>query len=296
MKNFSDIKHRIKSISDTRKITGAMETISVAKMRKALRRYENNKAYFETIRGVISDIILRTEKAEHKVFMQSAKRKAAFIAIASDKGLAGGFNHNILAFAEREITRSIEPHVFAVGQVCEEYFTNRGIAIDGAFADASYEPSVKQAAEMSERVYSMFDRGEIDEAYIIYTAMEGRGKMTPSVLKLLPFDRNEVLGERDENIADGRERERIYYEPSPEEVLATLIPQYLTAMIYGALIQSSACEHSQRRSAMNSATRNANELLEKLQVDYNRARQETVTDELSEIVTAANGVQNENRN
>ena len=287
MRNFSDIKHRMKSVSDTRKITGAMETISVAKMQKAWRRYENNKAYFSTIRQTIENIVRYTKQAEHKVFSAPKDAHTAIIVIASDKGLAGGFNHAVLAYALQTVQVHADAHIFAVGQVCKEYFDARNRATDVTFADASFDPDIEQAAEIGERLYAMFRNGEIDGAFIVYTAMEGHGKMTPVAERLLPFPQDFST----EKAANGDYVLReIVYEPSAEEVLERLVPQYLTGMIYGALIQSSACEHSQRRSAMHSATRNASALLDELRGEYNRLRQEAVTNELSDIVTAANGV------
>lgn len=293
MRNFSGIKHRIKSVSDTQKITGAMETISVAKMRKALHRYENNKTYFETIRRTINEIVLCTKQAEHKVFLPSAEQRAAFVVVASDKGFAGGFNHNILAMALRQIERFPTPHIFAVGQVAAEFFSAKKMILDETFADASFDPAISQAAEMSERLYAMFEKDEIDCAYIVYTAFDAHSKMQPEVLRLLPFDRSDVMRELTYEESDAVRE--LTFEPSAEAVLEVLIPQYLTGLIYGALVQSSACEHSQRRSAMRSATQNASDILEALHIEYNRARQESVTGELIEIVTTAGGVKEDDR-
>ena len=290
MKNFSYIKHRIKSVSDTRKITGAMETISVAKMRKAAVRYENNKAYFSAIRETISNIILYSRSTEHKVFAKSNGNRTAYIVIASDKGLAGGFNHTILEHARETVTACENARLFTVGQVCHAYFAACGIEADGEFADASFDPDVSQAAEMSERMYSLFESGQIDSAYIIYTAYGEHGKMSPEKIRLLPFDRDAVVREKQIGAAEEAALHELIYEPSADAVLEKLLPQYLTGIVYGALIQSSASEHSQRRAAMNNATRNASEILADLTVEYNRARQEAVTGEMIEIVTAANGV------
>ena len=293
MKNFSQIKHRIKSISDTRKITGAMETISVAKMRKAMYRCENNRAYYETIRDTVEKIVLCSGKTEHKVFAATESARPAYIVIASDKGLAGGFNHTILEYARREWQACPHAHIFTVGQICREYFAARGVQADISFADASFDPSVSQAARMSKKIYEMFMSAAIDSAYIVFTAWGEHGKMEPTTLRLLPFDRDAVVRQREPSDRDKYMFRELLFEPSAEEVLEQLFPQYLTGVLYGALLQSSACEHSQRRAAMHNATHNANELLSGLTAEYNRARQETVTGELTEIVAAANGVQDD---
>ena len=283
MRNFSEIKHRIKSVSDTRKITGAMEMISVAKMRKAVKSYESNKAYFSALRKVISDIAARSKNVAHKALCASSGKNTAYIVVASDKGLAGSFNHDILAHAEKVVSGKDNARLFAIGHVCAEYFKSRDFIVDDTFVDASYDPSIMRAAEIGETVYGMFERGGIDRAYIVYTAMQGN-KAVPERLVLLPID---------DCVSDCGRCDEISYEPSAEEVLCELIPQYLTGIIYGALVQSSLCEHEQRRSAMNNSTRNADELLEKLKSEYNRARQETVTGELMEIVTASYGERND---
>ncbi len=287
MKNLSDIKHRIKSISDTRKITNAMETISVAKMRKAMNGYDCNRAYFEAIRGMINDVLAYTEKSEHKVFLPSANKKAAIIVIASDKGLAGGFNLNVLKFADSFISRFDSPCVFAVGQMGAEHFDAKGIHVDSSYVYATFDPSVSDASAMGACIYDMFSCGKADSAYIVYTSMTEHGRTEPKALQLLPFGKSDGL--EADNSEHGYTTQFIY-EPSPKEVLEYLIPQYLTGMIYGALIESSACEHSERRNAMNSATKSATDLLDVLHIEYNRARQESITGEITEIVTAANGV------
>ncbi len=295
MKNISDIKRRIKSISDTRKITNAMETISVVKMQNALSRYESNKAYFETVRKTISNIVLFTKSVEHKAFSHVKEGKEAFIVIASDKGLAGGFNHAVLEFALTEIRNAKEPHLFAVGQMCCEFFAMRKLSADATFADATYDPSVDEAAEMSEKLYKMFSDGTIGSAYIIFTEYGEHGAMSPKKIRLLPFERTNVVHENEVSVGEEFALHELEYEPSAEEVLSMLIPQYLTGMIYGALIQSAACEHSCRHSAMSSATRNATKLLDSLKLEYNRARQESITGELSEIITAQMGGYGNNR-
>lgn len=288
MKNPTDIKARIKSVSETRKITGAMETISIAKMRKAMTRFENNRAYFATLRDVIRDVAAHTN-AEDSRYLRPGRGKNTLIAvIASDKGLAGGFNHNVLKLAYERITAAAHATVACVGMVAGEFFRIHGIPVAMDFAFGSSDPIVEDAREITDRIVELYDRGDIDEAYLVYTRMESSANMYPETIKLLPLPADEFDAE-----------EELYteleYEPSAEEVFDALIPQYLTGTVYGALIQSSAAEHCSRRTAMNNATKNAGDLLEELNIDFHRARQETVTNEISEIITAAMGVGNEKR-
>ena len=282
MKSFADIKRRISSVSDTRKITGALETISTVKMRRAMGKYENNKAYFAEMRRMMADISSATPLSSHKVFSHSPCNMAAVVAIASDKGFVGNFNHAVLECAREQIEKCGAKLIYGVGLVALEYFSARGIKADDEFAAAVFDPAIEDAARMGEVLYEKFADGEIDSAYVVYTAIGEYGKGAPEVIRLLPFERS----------GDAASDE-IAYEPSAEKVLGQLVPQYLSAILYGALIQSAACEHSVRRAAMNSAQTNATDILDELKVEYNRARQEAITNELSDIITASNGVKYE---
>lgn len=288
MKNLADIKARIKSVSETRKITGAMETISVAKMRKAMTRFENNRAYFAALRSVIADIAAHTRYVSNKYLKNDFRSgNTLFVVVASDKGLAGGFNHNILNLAYEKIRAAEKATVACVGLVASEFFRAKGIPVDIEFTFGSFDPAIGDAREITRTVLNLYDARAADEAYIVYTRLINSASMAPESLKLLPLPADEFEGETDEY-------SEIEYEPSPEEVFESLIPQYITGTVYGALIQSSASEHCSRRTAMNNATKNAGDILDELNTDYHRSRQESVTNEISEIVTAAMGVQHEN--
>lgn len=290
MRNVTEIKHRIKSVSDTRQITSAMETISVAKMRKSMQRFESNKEYFETIRHTISDIVLHTNSFINKYLEKTSGNRTVYIVIASDKGLAGSFNHNVLNAAWKEIKECDAPSVFTIGQVAREFFSKKGIEPDIEFTAASYEPSMRDAAEIAASITKLFDQNMMDKVVVIYTKMFANHTMLPDIIHLLPLEKEDILFK--ENLSAEQEYflHEIEYEPSPDEVLAQLIPQYLSGIIYGALVQSAASEHSTRRAAMSNATNNASEILDELKIEYNRARQESVTSELSEIITSAMGV------
>lgn len=291
MKNLTDIKHRIKSVSDTRQITSAMETISVAKMRKAMLLYENNKEYFEIMRLTINDIAIHTKGIVSRYFEDNkAGGKAIFIVIASDKGLAGGFNHNVLNTAYNKILQYPNSNVFTVGQVANEYFLRKGLTPDIEYMSAAYEPSMKDAIEIANSIKELYSKHMMDEVYIVYTKMITNTNMVPDIIKLLPLSKQDVILKDQPTSMEEDLIHEIEYEPSADEVLESLIPQYLTGVIYGALIQSSASEQSSRRTAMNNATNNATDILDELNIEYNRARQESVTNELAEIITSSMGV------
>lgn len=292
MKNLTDIKHRIKSVSDTRQITSAMETISVAKMRKAIVKYENSRYFFDSIKKTINDIICRTGDIPSLYFKETNEdSRAIHIVVASDKGLAGGFNHNILKYAWPQIEKKKHCSVFTIGQTAREFFEYKGVAVDVEFSDAAYEPDKTTAAQIADAIVKLYCGGEADEISISYTKMISSASMVPETIKLLPFSYKEAVNLRKTLSAEYEYiLKDIEYDPSPEQVLEKLVPKYITWVIYGALIQSSASEHLSRRNAMSSATKNATEILDELKVEYNRARQESITNELSEIITSSMGV------
>lgn len=292
MYGLSEIKHRIKGISETKQITSAMEMISISKMRKSLARYEANQQYFNQIRATIKDIITRTKNVTHRYLQRREGRRAVFIVIASDKGLAGGYNHNVLSMAWESVKSIEEKYVFTVGQVAREFFEAKKIIIDGEFTHLTHDPSVIDASLIVDSLIQLYDQNLMDEAYVIYTAMPSNGVVVPDVLKLLPLEQERMIADiAQPDYKDEDYYREITYDPSPDDVLEQLVPQYLTGVVYGALVQSVASEHSSRRLAMTNATKNATKIIDKLNVVYNRARQETVTKELTEIVNSTLGAE-----
>jgi F-type H+-transporting ATPase subunit gamma len=293
MKNLSDIKHRITGISQTRQITGAMEMISVAKMRRALQRFAGNQAYFNKVRATIAQIIRHSVGIEHRYWRPKHGGRAAYIVIASDKGLAGGYNNNVLNFAWKQIRESghTERRIFTVGQMAREFFERKGAPIDAEFMHATYNPTLKDAAGIVDTVVGLYEKDFMDEVYIVYTGMENSSTMKPEIIQLLPLAPAEIAGGAGGGASGGGETfTELFYDPGPDEVLETLVPQYLIGVVYGCLIQSVAGEHSSRVQAMSNATKNADDILDRLNVVYHRARQEAVTNEMLEIITSANSV------
>ncbi|GHU99814.1 ATP synthase gamma chain [Clostridia bacterium] len=290
MKNLADIKYRIKGISQTRQITGAMETISIAKMRRAMQRFNGNQIYFHKVRDAVGRIIRHSQSVEHRYFKPKAGNRAIYVVIASDKGLAGGYNNNLLNFAWKRMQESdhAERYIFTVGQMAREYFERRRAPIDVEFMHVTYNPSLGDAVRIVDTIVNLYEKNFMDEVYAVYTALENSSTMRPEILKLLPLEPTEIADGADKSEDYFRE---LYYDPSPEQVLEVLVPQYLTGIIYGCLIQSVAAEHSSRVLAMSSARRNATGILDRLNVVYNRARQEAVTNEMIEIITSASSVQ-----
>ena len=290
MNNLSDIKKRMKVVSDTRKITGAMDTISVSKMSKAVEKSERNSDYFETLRAVIGDIVLHTSSWIHPCFRTRNTARAAYVVIASDKGLAGGYNHNICDYACGIIDGKPDAQIIAVGQTVKEYFAKKEFELFDDFCTATLEPNIDDAAEIADFIIEKFDKNLIDEAFVVYTRLKAAEGTSLVNMRLLPLVSADFCNEEDLTPQKENYLKELYYEPSPDCVLNRLIPQYITGIIYGCLLQSQAAEHSARRATMSGATKNADELLDKLKLEYNRARQSMVTSEITDIMTAASGV------
>lgn len=283
MKNIIDIKHRSESIKETAQITKAMEMISTSKLRKANQKFINNAAYFSKVRATIKDILKHTsEEVTHPYLTTEFGEKTAYIVIASDKGLAGDYNHKVLNLAMEEISAKKEKYLLIIGQMAREFFVSRGLHPDIEYLYVAQNPSLDDARRITQDLMEMYENTHIDSIKIVYTKMVSATVQTPVVLPLLPLlpvDFSDVEEEINYNsILD--------YEPSPKKVLDILVPQYILGVVYSCLIQSVYSENYERMRTMHNATTNANELIEKLNLEYNRARQETVTKEISEISSA----------
>lgn len=281
MSNLTDIKNRMKAVADTKKITGAMETVSIAKMSKAAQKCEQYTAYFGKLQEVMSDIALRTGEWVHPCFENRGNKNIAFLVISSSKGLVGGFNHSLFEFSIKKFGECDNVSVFTIGDTAKAYFKKKSISIVRHFDEICGEPTISAAEKIADYFLNLFMDDKIDEINIIYSSFNANGGIKQESMRLLPLYR---LGGKERYLYE------IFYEPSPEEVLEGLIPQYLTGVIYGCLLQSEVAEHFSRRSAMSVATKNADELLSGLKTEYNRARQEEVTGEITDIITAVYGV------
>ena len=287
MESRLEIKNRIKSVSDTRQITKAMYLISISKIKKALDRYEANSAYFQKVRLTLKHILLQTQNIEHPFLEQRIEGRAAYIVIAGDKGLAGGYNHNVLNLAYQQIKDKKEKYIFTVGQIAREFFSRKGFMVDVEFLHIAQNPSLYNARLIAHDIIDLYKNNMMDEVYVIYTHMASSIKHEPKVIKLLPVE----LSDFDDVQLDENLKSDIIYEPSGIVVFDMLIPQYIIGLIYATLVQSYASEHSARMHAMDSATRNADKMIAGLKMQYNRARQSAITQEISEIIGGADALE-----
>ncbi len=275
-----DIKRRIRGISNTRQITKAMELVSSSKLRRAREQMEKSRPYYNTVYENIQNTLSNGKGIKHPYLEIRDVKNSLYIVITADRGLAGGFNSNIIRKVEHEIRDKKEnSHLITVGLKGREYFKRRDYNIVGEFVGMTEEPKFSHARDIGKIVMNMYKSGKVDEVNIFYTEFITTINQNIIKLKLLPNEEVKMDSEGKTSVVE--------FEPSPEEVLDYLIPKYIESIIYGALIESSSSQQGARRTAMESATDNADEMIDELQLSYNRARQAAITAEISEIVTGA---------
>lgn len=290
--NMREIKSRIKSINQMRQITKAMKLISASKLKKARTQLEETLPYFNKVRETIADILAHSADVDSSFFDirdQREGKKKAYIVMTGDKGLAGGYNSNILKLTEREIGEDKKDALLLVaGSTGRSHFTRKEYNVHTQFDYAVQNPTVFRAREIADIILDLYTKQEVDEVYIIFTQMISAITLEPKVLKLLPLEitalREDVKA--DEIVVD----QQIKYEPSESEVLDVLIPKYIKGIMYGAFVEAFTSEQNARMTAMDNATKNADEMLQKLNLYYNRARQAAITQEISEIVGGASAL------
>ena len=278
--SMKDIKLRINSVSSTMQITKAMELVASSKLRRAQERIAKSRPYFEALYHALSDIAARNGDTSSPYTRQREVKRVCWIVIAGDRGLAGGYNNNVLklAYAEMEGKDAV---VVPVGKKAVEYFRRRRVPILTEMYAEAADLSVSGCFSMARMLCSGFCEGEFDEIHIAYTTFVSMLSQHPATLKLLPRTPCEASG-----AADGS-RQIIMYEPDSETVYNAIVPEYLGGLVYGALCESVASELGARRTAMDSATKNAKEMIEDLNLKYNRARQGAITQEITEIVAGS---------
>lgn len=289
MASMRDIKRRKGSIQSTQQITKAMKLVSTVKLQRAKMNAEKSDSYFRCMYDTVNSILKRTKNLEHKYLKSGEAGKKAVIVITSNRGLAGGYNSNVIKLITRGELAGEELAIYAIGKKGKEAL-QRQYEIKADYSDVIEEPVYADAMAISKEVLEAFEKGEISEIYLAYTAFKNTVVHIPTLLKLLPVEVNE------EEEAEGREGEQeedkalMNFEPEDEEALNLLIPKYITSLIYGGMIEAVASENGARMQAMDSATSNAEEMIDNLTLLYNRARQGSITQELTEIIAGANAI------
>ncbi|MCC5909650.1 MAG: ATP synthase F1 subunit gamma [Clostridiaceae bacterium] len=281
-----DIKRRIRSVNSTKQITKAMELVSSAKLRKAREKLQKTRPYFETIGKTIEEIATSTKGIQHEFLNPREIKKVGYIIITADRGLCGGYNTNVIKTGLSHMEEKERVSVIAIGQKGRDFFRKRNYDLDGEFVQISENPTFTHAQSIAKLAIELYKQELVDEIQLVYTEFISTINQKPKILKLLPLDMATDTAKENEEKDKGYS-EFMSYEPSPEAVLSYLVPKYVESMIYGALMESSASEQGARRVAMESATDNATDMIDKLQLQYNRARQASITQEIAEIVGGA---------
>lgn len=293
MANIREIQSRIRSVKDTMKITNAMYMISSSKMTQAKKKLADTEPYFYALQGEISRILRHIPELEHHFFDQRGKipaqeRRIASIVVTADKGLAGAYNHNIEKLEEEILARPGIHRLFVVGELGRHYFARQGMDIDANFQYTVQKPTMHRAREIAGVLLEQFVSGELDEIYIVYTRMENSVQSQAEVVKLLPLERSSF---HEMKMPLNVYREAIELYPCAEVVMDSIVPNYVTGMIYGCLVEAYASEHNARMMAMKAATDSAADLIRELSILYNRARQAAITQEITEVCSGARAQQ-----
>jgi len=279
MASMRDIKRRIKSVNSTQQITKAMNLVASSKLTRAKNRLMDTRPFFQETRKVIAGIVNGSKGISHPFLEKRDVKRKAVILITGDRGLCGGYNVNVSKAAMSCIDNTDNVSAITVGSKGREYFKRRGVNILESYTGISENPDYSDALKIGRLALDLFTEGEADEVYLAYTEFISTLSSEPKLIKLLPVDVNEF---NDDN-ADSEQALTIY-EPDEEAVLEYVIPKYVNTVIFGAMVESAVCELGARMTAMDSATENASEMIDSLNLLYNRARQGAITQEITEIV------------
>ena len=280
--SMQDVKRRMRSVTSMEHITNAMKLVSAAKLRRAKATFEKSNEQFHFITQSIAEIFNNTTSIPERYLEGTREIKnTCYIVLTSSKGLCGGFNSNVIKEAEKLIKEhSDDSCIVSIGTKGRENKAKNGINIIADYPDPPETISFLATQKMSRPIIEQYDKGEIDEVILVYTSYLSTLDQQVKSVRLLPFN-----PETDPNVI--KNEKEIEYEPSMEEVFNYLVPKYVETMLYSAIVESATCEHAARRMAMENATDNAREMLGELELNYNRARQTAITNQLIEIVSGS---------
>ncbi|PTQ57401.1 MAG: ATP synthase gamma chain [Candidatus Carbobacillus altaicus] len=292
-KGLRELRARIRSIKNTQQITKAMELVSASKLRRAQERATSSKPYAEKMRALIAHIAGSALDVSHPMLERRPVKNTGFILITSDRGLAGGYNANVIrAFMERIKSYDASTvKIVAIGRKGYDHIIKRGLPVTDSIIGLDDFPRYQDIQALASKTVGYFTYGEVDELYIVYNEFVSPLTQRPKIVRLLPltgaFSEQEQVTAQ--HAAQGTSIDYLY-EPSPEEVLSVLLPRYAETLIFSALLEAKAGEHAARMTAMGAATDAASEMISTYTLELNRARQAAITQEISEIVAGANAL------
>ena len=284
MASMRDIKRRKGSIQSTQQITKAMKLVSTVKLQKAKQRAEQSKEYFNCMYETVVSMLAKAGNINHPYLKAGNSSKKGIIVITSNRGLAGGYNSNVIKLVTQGDFKKEDVEVYVIGKKGRETFQRRGYSIREDYSDIVEEPLYSDAMEVGKKVLDDFVNGEIGEIYLAYTGFKNTVVHVPTMLKLLPVEVGGKEGAKEGSVAP------MNFEPEDDAALDMIIPKYVTSLIFGGLVEAVASENGARMQAMDAATSNAEEMIDHLTLMYNRARQGSITQELTEIIAGANAI------
>ena len=274
-----EIKNRIRSMESTKQITKAMEMVAASKLRRAQAQVVSSRPYFEILFSTIHEIVDSNRDFSSPYLCKREVKKTAYIVIAGDRGLAGGYNNNVFKMVMSEI-KDKDVQVLPIGKKAVDYFRSHNVPVLTTNYATAEDVSIGDCFSVAKNLCKRYLAGEFDEIHVAYTNFVSVLSQTPSTLRLLPLLRQETGKE-------GTMQSDMLYEPDATEVFEAIIPEYLGGVLYGALCESRASEQAARRTAMDSASQNADEMIADLSLQFNRARQAAITQEITEIVAGS---------
>ena len=285
MASMRDIKRRKSSIQSTQQITKAMKLVSTVKLQKTKVHAEQANPYFNYMYRTVTSMLAKTGNLNHPYLNKNDSDKKAVIVITSNRGLAGGYNANVVKMITGAGFQKEDVECYTIGNKGREVLERRGYEIKASYPEVIESPAYADAAAICNEVLASYQRGEIGEIYLAYTHFKNTVVHEPKLMKLLPveFDDLEIPDEDESNVL-------MNYEPNEEDALDMIIPKYVTSLFYGAFVEAVASENGARMQAMDSATSNAEDMISDLTLKYNRARQGSITQELTEIIAGAEAI------
>ena len=279
--NLRDIKRRIRSIKNTEQITKAMEMVAAARLRHAQERVEQARPYSQEIDGLIKRVAGSFSDLTHPLFEVRERQNVGYVVFTSDRGLCGAFNSHVIRKTEMELAKEKEAGLIIIGRKGRDYFRRRKYNIISEFVNIGDDPAVDQARGIARTLVDLYTGNIVDEVNLVYTEFISTGKQQPVVYKLLPLAQPSTEKSKDTKIID------YIIEPSPQDVLEMLLPRFIEAEVYRAVLESRASEEASRMVAMSQAKENAGEMIEQLTLLSNKLRQAAITKEIAEIVGGA---------
>lgn len=285
MSSLNEIKQHLKAVEETRQITNAMYLLSTSRMKKAMQNIDFNLEYMKRLRATIKDVLSKAKRNNiHDKFIEdNGLGSAVFVVVTSDKGLCAGYNDDVVDLALEKMKEYENPMVISLGLMGDRLFKHEGITPAKSWYGASQHPTLNLAAQVSERLIELYLTNDYHEVYVVYTEFENSAVQTPVCVRLLPLLRRD-FGDVDYEYSYSAQ---VIYHPSIEEVFEQLVHQYVTGFMYDVFMQSAASENIARMTAMQNATRNADEMIATLSTELNAARQLQITNEITEIAAAA---------